>query len=111
MVLTPPEDIWVEVLDRPEIVNQVTQVVVVENVIWTNPPAANPTPAGGVPVFGPAGGGNRPQPVFGPSNSGASPFVVGPAPAAGDGTQPAAPSVIGVNAGNTPQAVFGPRTN
>ena len=108
MVLTPPVDIWVEVLDRPEIVNQVTRVVVVENVIWTNPPAANPTPAGGVAVFGPAGGGNRPQAVFGPSNSGASPFVVGPTSAAGARTPPAALSVIGVNAGNTPRAVFGP---
>lgn len=81
MVLTPPNAIWVEVLDQPEIFNSVNQVIDV--VVWVSSPPTPPEPSrvvvGPTPfVVGPTMPAQQVSPVIvGPSQ-----FVIGPAVAA-----------------------------
>lgn len=42
LLLTPPEDIWTEVIDRPDVIINRTENVIIQNIIWVNPPAAPP---------------------------------------------------------------------
>ena len=82
-MLTPPEDIWVEVLDRPEIIINTTEFMTVENVTWVNAPTPAPTPALPSVVPAPA------SPVFGPSSPTNPVFVIGPAAPAAPAAAPA----------------------
>jgi hypothetical protein len=95
IVLTPPEDIWVEVLDRPEIIINRTEFMTVENVTWVDAPTPPATLAlqSLVASVSPR--------VFGPSPPTNPVFIIGPA-------EPAAPTnpafVIGPAAPPAPPA-------
>lgn len=95
IVLTPPEDIWVEVLDRPEIIINRTEFMTVENVTWVDAPTPAPTPALPSVVPAPA------SPVFGPSSPTNPVFVIGPA-------EPAAPSPASGPSSTNSAFVIGP---
>lgn len=78
MVLTPPEDIWVEVIDRPDIIVNRIESTTVENVTWVDAPKpADPVINFPRPVFVPG----PESPVFGPTPPTTPPAVSGPAPA------------------------------
>lgn len=79
LLLTPPEDIWTEVIDRPDVIINRTENVVIENVIWVTPPAPPPRET---PFPAPVIPATEPDPIVTSPVGTPPPAVTGPTPAA-----------------------------